>query len=820
MTELQIKEAALKAFNNQDYPKAFNILWELGVDGFLEYSQRNDRRTKKFNWLSKNWKRKSHKGYSYFWNTFVLKENVFTACFSSKRPVELLHNYFSKTDVFNELLEIKLAKEYPSIFIEAIRKNEVFFREDRIDFLLKDDLLKEEYQIHQDVWESFQIEELHLWKEIEAILLDIEKHPLEHILFFTIEYFETNNFETNFDIVNQSTLAGVYSFFIDLILRNSNIKQEGLSSEQFEMDFVKSVYESEYIQLKKLVFKCLNYIKKRQVFNSRFFQPYCFNSKFQPRYIYESLHFYESPESYYQWNVDEIRYKVSELVYSKKGSDIVEKQIENAAVIHSRRREDYLDNKTLACNLQALIEVLRDLKLTHFYLKEDNKSVKVEVEKIIKPLYVYAFNRYTRYYKVLKSIKASNSLKTNNWQIANLHLVVNNQESSQFPFIYSSEEEYLDLNTKADQEFKREIGLQVLNQFGFKRLRLKRFDRFNVRYSVIDTPFVILDNYIFCPILFFINFSSQNVYVNSLLKNNNRDTAIQIEDVLNNLLVKHKFNVKHPTKKEVDLVDGDSDLILFDNDNVLLIQVKRTNLRLDYKAQYNELINTDLKAANQLNNAEKYFSNENSIFKIGNRKVTKWIVSNSFEKVNTTINDCLKVNYLDIVSFLSNTEGMTFKTLPNFISFFNTDTYFTKIAKPLIDNVDAYKEIFSLTKMNARNFLWKDFDSFKAKKYSHYYKKGIELNRKGEHNNGIKALNECLKLEKEDVEVHGAIANMYADIGNYEKAFFHFNKALEIISNNPFVLRNYAIALRESGDESFKEVYSQITNKYPFLNMS
>lgn len=821
MTELQVKKNALEAFKNKDYENAFHTLWELGVDEFLQFTQKEERKAKKYNWLSINRQRKNCKGYSYFWNTFILKENVFKSCFTSDQPVELLHNYYSKTTVFNKTFEIKLAKEYPTIFIEAIRKNEVFFKENRIDFLLKDDLLKDEHQIHQDVWQSFQFEELKYWNEIKSTITKLEKYSLEQILFFTIEYFETNNFENNFDIINQSHLAEVYSFFMDLILRNPSINQECLSSEQFAMGFVQNVYENEYPELKKAIFKVLNIINKRQVLNSRFFQPYCFNSQFKPKYIYESLYFYESPESHYQWNVDELRYKVNELVYNARGTNIVEAQLKSGSEIESKRKGDYLNNKTLAFNLQGIIEVLNDLKLTTFYFKDSNhKNIKVKIEKIIKPLFVYAFNRYTRYYKVLKNIRNANSALQNNWQKAYVYLATSYRDSSQFPFVYNTKQEYLDLNSIADENFENETGFQVLNQFGFNRSKLNKFDRFNVRYSIVDNPFIILGDYIFCPVLFFVNFSSQNVFVNSLLKNNNRRTAIQIEDKLESLFLKYDFNVFRPTKNQADLIDGDADIILYDQNNVLLMQLKRTNLRLDYKAQYYEYINTDIKASRQLNKAEKYLNKENLVFNIENRRVTKWIVSNSFEKVNTQINNSSKVNYLDIVSFLTDDNKQTFNSLPGFISFFENDKYLEMIAEPLIENDDMYREILSLSNLDQRNLLWMDFDLVEAKKYRHFYDKGIELNKRGEHKKALIALNECLKLENDDVEIHGAIANIYADLKNYEKAFFHFEKALEIIPNNPFVLRNYAIALRESENHAFLDIYSQITNKYPFLNMT
>ena len=818
MTELQIKNDAFKALKNKDYPEAFNTLWELGVDGFIEFSQKEDNKSKKFNWFVKNWKSKGYRGYNYFWEIFILDPDVFTAIFTYNRAVEFLHNYYSKTDVFNQKIEEKLAREYPAIFIEAIRKNEVFFREDRIEFLLKDNLLNDDYLIHQDVWESFQVKELEIWKEIKENIGFIEEYSLECILFFTVKYIETNNFEADFDRINQATLTEVYSFFIDLILRNLKIKRGNINSDQFEMDFARNIHDDSNQELNDIVFKCLDLIKHRQMLNTRFFQPYCYNIHFQPKYIYESLCFYESPESHYQWNVDETRYKVSELVYQVKGASIVEMQLEKGAEIPSKHKSDYVNNKQLAFGIQATIETLNDLELTDFYInKVGSEKVKVKIEKLIKPIFAYSFNKYVRYYEPLKKIKAANVSLRISWGQALAYLINSNPKSLQLPFIYSSKQEYFDLNFKADEKFDIEIGSYVLDQFGFDSARLKAFDRFSIKYSVMETPFLLLENYIFSPVLFFMNFSNPTVYISPLLKNNNRRTAKKVETVLKDLLLIHNLKVKYPTDVEVNLIDGDADIIVFDDENALLIQIKRTNLRLDYKTQYNELINTDFKAANQLNDAEKSLRQNNKVFELGNRNITKWIVSNSFEKVGTRINDCLKINYLDIVSFLSNDEGMTFKNLPNFISYFESDNYFTTIAKPLIDNDDTFRRIFSLSNFNARNLVWEDCDVIKAKKYRHFYNKGLELNAKGENKNAVIAFKECLKLEDNDEEVHAAIANVYADLNDYDKALFHFDRALEIVPNNPFVLRNYQIALREAGNMRFLEVHSKLVKKFPLL---
>lgn len=808
--ELEIKKSALEAFNNQDYPKAFNALWALGVEEFLQYSQRENR--VKFNWLSESQKcKKCKSSSSYFWNTFILQSNVFTSCFTSNRPLELLHNYYSKTNIFNKLLEVKLATEYPDLFVDAIRKNEVFFKIDRIDFLLRKDLLNSNYTIHQDVWKSFQIIELKFWTEIQCTIIEIEKYPLERILFCAIEYFETNNFKARFDVSIQSFLEKTYSFFMSLILGNSKIKQENLSSEYFEVEFVNNVYKSESSSLKKIVFESLERINNLQVYKSRFFEPYCFNNQFQPKRIYESLFFYESPESFYQWNVDELRYKVNNLNYAIRGHNIINEQLANGAEIVSERKEDYHNNLELVCNSQSIIEILKDLQLTYFHINRNNK---IKVEKIVNPLCAYAFHEHTRYYGGLKELKTTDS-----WKKAHLHLVHKNKENKQLPFIHITKKEYLDMNLKAHTSFNKETGLSILKIFGVDRSNFKSFDRFNVRYSFNEKPFILLGDHIFSPGLFFVNFCSHEVYVNKLLKNkNSRRTASKIEETLMDLLKKNNFRVKHTTKEEASLIDGDPDLILYDEENVLLIQLKRTNLRLGYKAQYYESLQIDLKAADQLNKAEKYLSMENPVFEIKNRKITKWVVSNSFEKTNTKIHNCKKINYLDLVNFLS--RGIGNKTLTDFISYFETDSYFEEKGKPMSEQDDMFKKRFSLTNMEERNLYFKDFDSNKAKKYYHFQEKGVQLNAKGQHKQAVNELKNCLELETKDDRVYGDIANIYADLKYYDKAFFYFKKALEITPNDPFVIRNYAIALEESGNDKCLDIYSQITKKYPLLNMS
>ena len=54
-----------------------------------------------------------------------------------------------------------------------------------------------------------------------------------------------------------------------------------------------------------------------------------------------------------------------------------------------------------------------------------------------------------------------------------------------------------------------------------------------------------------------------------------------------------------------DKLDGDADIVLRDNNDVLLIQIKKQNFRTDSKKKYEDRVYLDEKAAKQLNDFEK-----------------------------------------------------------------------------------------------------------------------------------------------------------------------------------------------------------------------
>jgi len=137
-------------------------------------------------------------------------------------------------------------------------------------------------------------------------------------------------------------------------------------------------------------------------------------------------------------------------------------------------------------------------------------------------------------------------------------------------------------------------------------------------------------------------------------------------------------------------MDGDVDLIVEDDNISLLIQVKRSSLRTSLPEYWNEKISAELKAAQQLNDAEVFIANNPNFYPL-KKKVIKWMVSSSFEGLNEVIDGCRKVNYFELITFLRQNPE---RNLQELISFFEEDKY-------LYTTLEYYKEKFGtdLTKM-------------------------------------------------------------------------------------------------------------------------
>ncbi|MCD4664243.1 MAG: nucleotidyl transferase AbiEii/AbiGii toxin family protein [Bacteroidales bacterium] len=290
------------------------------------------------------------------------------------------------------------------------------------------------------------------------------------------------------------------------------------------------------------------------------------------------------------------------------------------------------------------------------------------------------------------------------------------------------------------------------------------------------------------------------------------------------------WTVKVTNKIEANSMNGDVDIIIEDKNTTLYIQLKRTYFRLTPKDAYYESINTDRRAAQQLNDAEVYLSKKNDIL-IPKHKPVKWIVTTSYENILADIDGCKKVNYFDILSALNRPFGKSVKDL---IDFIQKD----KLIQNLIDIYNSGEQAYAkyvasvahaglplqlVRPQTYRQSMFAANDSFLT--YTEIFNKANELNINGfglkDKNKIIKAIKlfkKCLDINPEDIDVYGALGNCYANIKDYKNSFEAFEKALEIVPNEPYISHNYAIALQEVGKhfESL-DILLDLYAMYPFV---
>jgi tetratricopeptide (TPR) repeat protein len=94
----------------------------------------------------------------------------------------------------------------------------------------------------------------------------------------------------------------------------------------------------------------------------------------------------------------------------------------------------------------------------------------------------------------------------------------------------------------------------------------------------------------------------------------------------------------------------------------------------------------------------------------------------------------------------------------------------------------------------------------------------LENDKKGQKKDAIEMLTAYLKSCPTDGEAYGSLANILADLRDFDASFFAYQKALELLPYDPFITRNYSIALRESGKwfESLKLIL-QLYEQFPML---
>ena len=748
-----------------------------------------------------------------------------------------------------------VALKFPEVFVEKVRTHKAFLQPKRFDFYIKDEDLNIPKE-HLETWKYLKDTEATLWSKVEESFetFDVEnkKMPTETARFCSamveiivwmeekrwnveslsfLEFRTSNSYRTSSrnKLSQKSTtnndcsvlqrpmsfasqfeskemlneLLECYSLFVEKYIRDNRISVLALNEEEtidlFNKQLVSTV-ENDVSSVSQELFEAIfSWIS----FYNGILSTYCYNMNVKPILRTNGdLYLTESAKDYYRWKLDGCRYDINRKAYFELGKE---------------RKEN------------ALVLLLDDLCLDRIIWKEKE----VDTTKAFQPMAELSIQKYDAYEKRVRLMKLVFKLfgKTETWKDLYKEIEKAKKNKEFCPFFIITKETLFQLVNENDiqRDMLKQYEKLFDECFRFK-FNNEEFNRFKPRsYNAINKPFLeICPNIYIFPLMFFANNDWFYASAEKILEmydlvdeKDRKESTNRMEELLANLFKKYGFRAicNHDGDKKRK---GDVDIIVEGKDTALLIQLKRTKCRPNLSDQYLETENTDNKAARQLNEYE---------YKGDKKKVVRWYVTNSYENCLKEYDDpkhqtsCIKVNYFDLV-FVLGLPGMIQQLLDN------SSRIYPPLGKEALDEMrQLKKELESLDgiikyitedRMIKGHSNWKDAFLSRATGFSINGTlfptitepcKAYEILLKTENTDTYERLNNIIGNTKlnivdrlriaeelshsipDDYRVWDILADIYTEKEEFDKAIECCKKALGLLPNDPYLLRNYIITL-------------------------
>lgn len=585
---------------------------------------------------------------------FFIKERMPDFMQSKYYHLILFHYSSHYHDLKNDVIDRFLIENYEKEFIDSIRLSQSYLIRENFEKLSKLPYNKD-HKIHIRLWAMLAKRECQIWNEINDKYERIKDNSIDFkvgslvawIELKRFEFFKKNNPESELQYISRNTR--IYNFCISYIISNTS---------DFSGFNLKNVEDNLFKEISSLDQKCRNFFEA----------------------VNRWVKFNESIDLYsFDLNCLPCKVNVTDFLFKYESEKLIDKWENDGKGYQEYRQQKYLDRavgfeylngtennpyKTIGKN-----EIEKDINfyidtsasITYDLLKKSGfdkfkiSNSFLDLEKIICPFVVYSGNRYFRYELPLNEYrKCSRNLDQNLDYVYHENGKINNTAS---PVILFQKEDFIKLNLSAlkNIDITDEEMSNIINLCSFHIKPNLKFNRFRPFYDINSKPFLLINNHIFSPTIFFAHFDffygSLQLAFEILAKDNKlrEESNCRFEKEFVELFNKNGFSaIQLPSPNAEN--SGDIDIIVNDRfKNQWLIQLKRTQLKPDLWSQYKDLIETDLKASKQLNDAIENEYYEDYV----NKDFTKMIVSTSFERRNEKIDDCLKINYYELYDFLT-----------------------------------------------------------------------------------------------------------------------------------------------------------------------
>lgn len=597
--------------------------------------------------LSKNNWLKEKPTSNFFWGEFCL--NNFEMVFSSVAQETILNWYLGNPESSKRNLNSMLSTRHPATFIKAIKRNRSFLNHDLLAELLGLPW-GAEYFVDILAWQELHKTFTARQVNIEDSWRTIENQSPEFILSGIIHWIDVRYYQDYSD-VNHEQLRWIYNYAVNYIFSKKEINEE-ISEEQFDNVFFNTIHSSQL----DCVDLFLNSIDEWIRFETTILSSYCFDDNFQATLKDGMLYFdFKSNEKYEEWRKGTERYLVNAKRYFVDALQIYKYQDEkgelnipkgNSEIDEAINHHIYIKNWQSTLFLEDLM--IRNLKFhgraTHF-------------SKFLGGLIPYAVNRKKRYEEPMRSF-ISQGISWNESLLQTMKEAENDNVSNMpFPYVYESVEQLIMSYKYAFPELT-ELEIQdLINHFSYSIHSGNIINPFQLKYSVQETPFLRLGNYVISPTSLFatndwfysLGQMALSKYANRTHENERQETASLMEIELGKMFKEHEWKSMVISEQEASKIDGDIDIFVNDGNSQLLIQLKRTKFKLDLASDYKDSLETDLKASGQLNEAVRMLEANplQGMEILENHE--RWIVTTSFEGVLSRVDGCLKVNYFDLL---------------------------------------------------------------------------------------------------------------------------------------------------------------------------
>ncbi|WP_418509237.1 hypothetical protein [Corallibacter sp.] len=642
MKQLDYKRQAQNLYSNKEFYEAYETAWNLSFNEFVKWytDSKGKRKRNKRNY-------KNPFFYDpFFYDNFIVTKR--TDWLNQKYALNLWRFYLRTQKEPLKEFELYVAHNNPKLFCLGYKYEKVFLNKERLDFIQSNDFpssIKKELEIWNYIFNRFEASK----EAIKREFTNIESKPQE-VLMTLLASFETFIFKNPNDNLRWQFAGEALSWLVAITQEKHDLKSVKVTHEEL----FKIYFDSVIFNRGQKLFSCAyQHILLLDHINRYVFEPglkVTIDSK-------NNLIFSESKEFNEQWSNDELRYKVNEQTYYNYGElQFAELKNENKIkfVNDNISTNNQLGNSRQLAIKQAVYDLgIRDEDLMHNTLPT--------LDVIISFLHGIAWRKLETFENPLRKL-SKKGLNTYGEAIMRL---IDKRKAAEIVLISRKDELFnsaINVGLKCDeQEFFR--FLDLFSYEGSKNI----LGGLSQKVSLWQKPFIQIGDFVISPFSVLTSFTGLYTISESILRNFQPQNGRRIET---QLIEMYKDKNWTTYEKSNNQKHGDVDVVMEDDWNIILIQLKRTTQKTNTLELHNQT-SQDRTAIRQLTEAKKNFN--------PNKNVHLWYVTTAFEKINTTTEGVLRVSYQDLINIrrFMIIENLKFNSLIDFIKYVKEDTFYS-----------------------------------------------------------------------------------------------------------------------------------------------